>query len=248
MVTVPLAVHEAHDEQGHACAICQTAIAAGETVGRCPSCEAPFHGECWEENGGCASYGCPHVPSVPRTEPGPGEGSSFWGQEDKACPRCGQRIRLAALRCRHCGQVFDTRAPAAPGAAPGATRPSGAVAVVLLVLGLVPFTAPLVLVAGGLGLWLARRRVRRWPATRRAMAVVGVAAAAVVSVLVGLVLALHAPTPPPPAVPAAGAEQSERGDEEEQLEEELDEASEGEEEPQEGADGAPAGSPGGEAR
>lgn len=252
MGTVALAVHEAQDEQGHACAICQTAIGPGEPVGRCPTCDAPFHGECWEENGGCASYGCPQVPSVPKAD-APAEGSSYWGQEDKECPRCHQRIRLAALRCRHCGQTFESRTPggASPAGRPAA-KPTGAIAVWLFVLGLIPFTAPLVLVVGGPGLWLGRRRVRRWPAIRRAMAVVSVAAAAVVSLLVALVLALHAPGTAPAAPSDAGAEQSESGGaeqseagEEEELEEEEYQS---EEEPPDGGEGAPAGSTGEEAR
>lgn len=236
MATAPLALHEALEEQGHACAICQTAIAAGEPVGRCPGCDAPFHAECWEENGGCASYGCPHAPSEPKAD-GPGEGSSYWGQEDKECPGCHQRIRLAALRCRHCGKTFESRAPAAPGPGAPARRPSGGVAVWILVLGLVPFTAPLVLAAGGLGLWLGRGRVRRWPPLRRAMAVVGVVAAAVVSLLVALVVVLHEPPPPPVPAAAPGAEQADGAgdeDEDEALEEDAD-GSDAEEEPGEAA-------------
>lgn len=229
MGAVPLAVHEADDERGRACAICQTAIAPGEAVGRCPSCDAPFHGECWDENGGCASYGCPHVPAVPKAE-APDAGSSYWGQEDKECPRCRQRIRLAALRCRHCGQTFESRAPGSSTARPGA-KPSGAAAVWLLALGLVPFTAPLVLVVGGVGLWIARGRVRRWPATRRAIAYVSLVAAAVVSLIVGLVVLLYE-SPPPPLLPAPapGAEQVDGGgadaapDEEERADEEADDA------------------------
>jgi hypothetical protein len=199
MAPVALPVHEAWDEQGHACAICQTAIGAGEWVGRCPSCDAPYHGECWEENGGCASYGCPHVPSAPKGD-GPAEGSSWWGQEDKLCPRCGRHIRLAALRCRHCGCTFESRAPV-PSLTRPAAKPTGAAGVLLFIAGLIPFTAPLVLVIGGPALWLGRRAIRRWPPTRRAMAIVGVVAAAVVTLLLGLALALHDGKPAKPPTP-----------------------------------------------
>jgi hypothetical protein len=229
MSPAALTLHEALEEQGRACAICQTFIAAGEQVGRCPGCDAPFHGECWDENGGCASYGCPEVPNVPKAE-GPAEGSSYWGQEDKECPRCGRRIRLAALRCRHCGATFESRAPSAP-RAPGASaaaKPTGSAAPWLLVLGLVPFTAPLVLVIGGLAVWLGRARVRRWPATRRAMAAVGLAAAAVVSILVGLVVLLHEPSEPAYQPAAAQEEEVERNGSEEESwsEDEPEESSE----------------------
>jgi hypothetical protein len=179
MTVVGFAVHEAEAEQGRACAICQTLIARGEPVGACPGCEAPYHADCWQENGGCGSYGCALSPSVAKDD-GPQEGSSYWGQEDKACPACGKRIRLAALRCRHCGHILPSRAPDATRAGP---PPTGRAALILFVLGLVPFSAPLALVVGGPLLLLLRRRVRRWPATRRAMAVTGVIASAVVTLL-----------------------------------------------------------------
>jgi hypothetical protein len=188
MIAVGFAVHEAEAEAGRACAICQTVIARGEPVGACPSCDAPYHADCWQENGGCGSYGCELSPSVVK-EDGPAEGSSYWGQEDKACPACGKRIRLAALRCRHCGHVLPSRAPDA--ARPQGPPPTGAAAVILFVLALVPCSAPLALLVGGPALWLGRRRVRRWPATRRAMAITGLIAAAVITVLLAGAVLLY---------------------------------------------------------
>ncbi len=187
------AVHEADDEQvGNACAICQTTILPGEQVGPCPGCGAPFHGECWEENGGCATYGCQLAPSAPK-EGGPAEGSSFWGQEEKACPACGQHIRMAALRCRFCGKVFESRAPQAPSPGRPVRQASGrGPAVVLFVAGLIPLTAPVALLIGGPLLWVGWRRVRRWPATSRVMAVLGVVAASVVTAVVAAAVALRA--------------------------------------------------------
>jgi len=52
--------------------------------------------------------------------------SRFFSQwrhgETKVCPRCAERIKAAALVCRHCGQQFDTnvaqpviKRPACPG-------------------------------------------------------------------------------------------------------------------------------------
>jgi len=28
----------------------------------CPACDVPHHAECWNENGGCTTYGCPESP------------------------------------------------------------------------------------------------------------------------------------------------------------------------------------------
>ena len=92
------------------CAVCQCAFEAGEESVRCPSCQAPFHADCWSENGGCAVYGCAAVPATEaRTalEIPP----AFWGQEDKQCPSCGATIAAAALRCRGCGAMFQGGRP-----------------------------------------------------------------------------------------------------------------------------------------
>jgi hypothetical protein len=76
----------------------------------CPDCRSAYHRECWQENGGCAVYGCAQVP--------PTEGrdsleipASYWGQENKPCPACGREILAAAMRCRHCGATFSSSRP-----------------------------------------------------------------------------------------------------------------------------------------
>jgi hypothetical protein len=43
------------------CAICQTSIYPAEQTHQCASCGLVFHAECWQENFGCASYGCEQV-------------------------------------------------------------------------------------------------------------------------------------------------------------------------------------------
>lgn len=92
------------------CAICQTEIGAGEETRVCPACAAPYHDECWRENGGCAVYGCPETPPTEKLEdleiP-----QAYWGQERKPCPKCGADILAGALRCRHCGARFASERP-----------------------------------------------------------------------------------------------------------------------------------------
>ncbi|HEX9048616.1 MAG TPA: RING finger protein, partial [Verrucomicrobiae bacterium] len=92
------------------CAICLSPIQAGEAQADCPACHAVYHAECWSENGGCAAYGCPQVPQVEKRQnieiP-----VSYWGQENKQCPNCGREILAAAVRCRHCGTVFQSARP-----------------------------------------------------------------------------------------------------------------------------------------
>ena len=92
---------------GQKCAICQTSIIAGEHIVYCPHCSLPFHKECWDDNGGCAQYGCPGAPATVKAEPPP-MSSNAWGDE-KRCPACGKTIKGQALKCRFCGADFGTR-------------------------------------------------------------------------------------------------------------------------------------------
>lgn len=85
-------------------------MAANEATTECPECHAPYHSECWTENGGCAVYGCQQVPIIEQRQaieiP-----VSYWGQENKPCPSCGMQILAAAVRCRHCGATFTSARP-----------------------------------------------------------------------------------------------------------------------------------------
>ncbi len=78
----PLAVDFPHpqpkaDVKDQMCGICQKAISSAQASLSCPACAQPYHEKCWEENGGCAAYGCvqagmmmPLPPAAP-TEPAP---------------------------------------------------------------------------------------------------------------------------------------------------------------------------------
>ena len=94
------------------CAICLSPIEPGSEQAVCPACQAVYHADCWNENGGCAVYGCSQVPAVEKRQaleiP-----VSYWGQENKQCPGCGKEILAAAVRCRHCGAVFESARPQA---------------------------------------------------------------------------------------------------------------------------------------
>ena len=94
----------------HNCAICLSPIGPADDKAVCPACNAAYHADCWKENGGCAVYGCAQVPAVEKRQaiemP-----VSYWGQENKKCPSCGNEILAAAVRCRHCGVVFESARP-----------------------------------------------------------------------------------------------------------------------------------------
>lgn len=97
-------------EQPKNCGICLSTLGADEKSATCSTCGAFYHADCWEENKGCAVYGCsesPHVELRSSVE----IPVSFWGQENKPCPSCRREILAAATRCRFCGATFASAQP-----------------------------------------------------------------------------------------------------------------------------------------
>jgi len=154
------------------CPVCQSVLEPGGPVHACDGCGTRYHDECWTYNGGCGVYGCRNAAAA--------EGltsleipAGHWGRADKDCPQCGQSILAAAVRCRYCGATFDSAAPQEAGAfrqqelikssLPGVRR----TAIILLVCGIIPCTAPFAAVVGGI--WLTSR----WQAIRQLPPVVG---------------------------------------------------------------------------
>ena len=146
------------------CALCQSGIAAAEATSSCPSCGAVYHRDCHEENGGCGNYGCPSVPQDAQ-QAASVVAPSVWGAERKDCPACSARIRAAAVRCRHCGAMFETRDPMTIAEYQDAKHKKthlqrlGTMAVMVLVGGVIPCTAPLILLIAPLIYWPQRRLV-----------------------------------------------------------------------------------------
>jgi hypothetical protein len=122
---------------------------------------------------------------------------NHWGQTDKQCPSCHNVILAAALRCRHCGSVFNTARPQAAGefqaqrGLEGDLPKLGKKAIWLLVFSILPFTATLAAVFGGIWYWLNRERISALPAQQRAMARIALIVAIVQTVLLGIIAALH---------------------------------------------------------
>ncbi|MCS7303753.1 MAG: hypothetical protein NZ602_01420 [Thermoguttaceae bacterium] len=89
------------------CPICQCPLQPQEPATACPECRTQYHYDCWQENKGCAIYGCSQVPPTETYSPleiPP----AYWGQEHRPCPACGAQILAAAIRCRHCGATFPS--------------------------------------------------------------------------------------------------------------------------------------------
>ena len=178
------------------CAICQSPLQQDEATATCPSCQADYHADCWEENQGCAVYGCDEVP--------PTEGresleipAAYWGREEKPCPACGQTILAAAVRCRHCGATFDSARPESKKefysrAGHKKRAPSVRNGVVwLFLLGVLPCTAPFTAVIGSVWYLSHRADIKKLPGVSVGFAVIGLAAAIGQTVLVILLTVLY---------------------------------------------------------
>lgn len=128
------------------CSICYTLMTAGETHTECPACQTGYHQSCWDEIGGCGTYGCERA-AVAQKPPVPTLVGGGWG-DSKACPACASQISSSLLVCR-CGARFPWADPMTPEeyrrsvAAEQAVKRSRAVLIGLFVFALVGITAPL---------------------------------------------------------------------------------------------------------
>ena len=183
-------------EAGKRCAICQSALAAGDPCVRCSACDAPYHDDCWSENGGCATYGCELMPETVK-EPDPAIPQAHWGQEFMPCPSCGKDVRVAAKKCRHCRAAISADAPRSRREAAVRARDdrrkhaTKQTAWTLFVAGVLPCTAPFTLLLGGPWYLARREQVAALPATERAVCMIGLIASAVSTTLMLFALAVY---------------------------------------------------------
>jgi hypothetical protein len=179
---------------GGVCTVCQCEVMANEPVTVCPECQTTYHTECWQYNGGCGVYGCDQAPAT--------EGltsleipAAHWGREDKPCPNCGTNILAAAKRCKHCGATFSAATPQGEHAYREERRIKSSlgqvktVAICVLVFGVIPCTAPLAAIIGGIWLISQRKAIRKLPAVVGALAKIGVGVAVFQTlVIIGVVV------------------------------------------------------------
>ncbi|MFI5401402.1 MAG: RING finger protein [Planctomycetota bacterium] len=85
------------------CSICHTLIEAASEQVDCSTCKQEYHRSCWDELGGCATYGCAEAAPPEKPAPAPVVGGG-WGDE-KECPKCRRAIRASLLVCQ-CGARF----------------------------------------------------------------------------------------------------------------------------------------------
>jgi hypothetical protein len=183
------------------CAICQSPLQATDEKSACPTCQAEYHADCWTENGGCAIYGCAAVPQVEqrRSIEIP---ISYWGKENKPCPRCNREILAAAVRCRHCGATFASARPEDSGEfqertaleerLPGMKR----MIICIFALSVIPCCAPIGAIWGLVWFLTHRQHLGVLPAIYPALCKIGLAVGIGQSVLVLVMAGLYSLTQP----------------------------------------------------
>jgi phage FluMu protein Com len=188
VVTVPVAKREqaptvqaAEPDSllGHLCSVCQSTIATGEAAILCPSCRSPYHQECWQEVGGCATYGCEQMPEQTKAEAESSSQQEAWG-DVKECPRCHKEIMAAAVKCRFCKASFPSPVPMSQAEYLAWSRqqkelaPTRSTAISLFVASLFGLAAPLVLAFGGAWVIKYRKNLRLVGGVHEVLAYAGV--------------------------------------------------------------------------
>lgn len=186
-------------DRSRLCGICLSPIEHEVETAACPACNALYHEECWQENKGCAVYGCSQTPQVDQRSsveiP-----VSFWGQENKPCPSCGREILAAAIRCRFCGATFASAQPEDTGTFNQRSEQEKRLPQVrqtivwTFVLSVIPCTAPI----GGVWslVWFATHRsdVEALPALYSALCKIGIGVGIGQTVIMILMSLIYAAT------------------------------------------------------
>jgi ribosomal protein L40E len=174
------------------CSICLSPFTADDATTSCPACSAPYHAECWSDNGGCAVYGCRMVPNTEGLKPleiPP----AFWGREDKNCPACNALIAAMAVRCRHCGAAVEARPEekvsydrrrARRERAPSLRRGAAG----MIILSLIPIVAAFAAAGGWFFYRSNRDEIRRVPGSCDGLFRIAIAVATAQSVIITLAL------------------------------------------------------------
>jgi hypothetical protein len=115
--------------EGKVCSICQAKIKLGEELRLCEHCKQPFHQACWEENGGCGTYGCEGAKSTKPKQ-------SF---ADFSVPRDQVSATSYAKQAGGAGEEYNSPRsyPSQGPVVPLATARTSGMAIASLVLGLV---------------------------------------------------------------------------------------------------------------
>ena len=172
------------------CPICQILISPDDQIKICEKCKSSFHIECWNENNGCATYGCENAPKLNKKDSLQVQEHTFWGAETKICPMCGEKIKVNELRCPYCNEAFGTAQPIRSEdikdqLALGSKLIKGSKgAILVFICGLLGITAPFNLVFGGIWYINNKRILKKESPLHNLLAIVGLSISVVYSLFI----------------------------------------------------------------
>lgn len=160
----------------------------------CTACQQAYHQSCWNEIGGCGSYGCKHA-ALAEKPPLPVLVGAGWG-DTKSCPQCSRDLGSSLLACE-CGAEFPWADPMTIAEYRDWTANQQAIArarrllIALFVLSLIGLTAPIAGPIAGFYAWSRRRRLAGTGGTYLAMGYGSAAIGAVYTLLIVLIALGH---------------------------------------------------------
>jgi Prokaryotic RING finger family 1 len=169
------------------CSICYTVLREDEPITGCPECRQDYHKTCWDEIGGCGTYGCKQA-AVAQKPPPPVLVGAGWG-DTKPCPSCGQHINSSLLVCR-CGARFPWADPMTTQdyqlwrADQDALAGYRKLLIFLFILSLIAITAPLAGLIAGVFAFVKRKRLAGANGTYLAMGYGSAALGVLYSILI----------------------------------------------------------------
>ena len=150
------------------CQYCLFVVDEFQPSTTCVGCAAPHHRECWNELGGCATYGCPYMVETKKVDD---QVITYWGAVEKRCPVCAENIPVSALECAFCQTSFEdirpmTLADIVPAPPEDWLANYRVWAVCLLLFSVIGITSPLTLVIGLIWYLTRTDKFRRVPTVR----------------------------------------------------------------------------------
>lgn len=100
---------------GKICPHCKKELTEDDEIAVCSKCGLPQHKACWEENGGCATYGCIGKIMGEKNEDEVSEEDDGYTFDDLVyCTNCGEECLKSHAFCSKCGSPVGENAKRVP--------------------------------------------------------------------------------------------------------------------------------------